>query len=381
MQAACPESCKVCTHDSSRAPAILSNPTAKPGPANTQGAQPPANTPKPVVITKAAVTEPPQICAESRCASPDGDGGHDCWAVGVDADPYKCKGGWDPVLTGQDTDYEYQGVVYNFKEFDCCLDRVKSSHKCDESKCDSPDGSGGVGCWALGVETHPFKCKGGYKPVWTGTAKTVLFNGDEYELDGFNCCIDAPKPATQAPEPETMAPEPVTMATEPAKPSPAPASGRTCDATKCASPDGSGGFDCWAVGVDADPYKCSGGYKWVLTGKKAKYPHQGVVYDIAEFNCCKTAEVTKRPTSSRKCDSKKCTSDNGSGGYDCWAIGGNLEPFTCSGGYKAVLTGNTGQHTHQGTVYDLSEYNCCIDQPGQGLRFRLYLLFILQLLL
>ena len=43
--------------------------------------------------------------------------------------------------------------------------------------------------------------------------------------------------------------------------------------------------------MEADPYKCTGGYKPVLTGKKAKFPYEGVVYDIAEFNCCIASKV------------------------------------------------------------------------------------------
>ena len=45
-------------------------------------------------------------------------------------------------------------------------------------------------------------------------------------------------------------------------------------------------YDCWAVGVDADPYTCKDGFTVVMTGEKAKFLYQGVTYDIAEFNCC-----------------------------------------------------------------------------------------------
>ena len=38
--------------------------------------------------------------------------------------------------------------------------------------------------------------------------------------------------------------------------------------------------------MDADPYTCRDGFTVVMTGEKAKYEHQGVTYDIAEFNCC-----------------------------------------------------------------------------------------------
>jgi len=139
----------------------------------------------------------------------------------------------------------------------------------------------------------------------------------------------------------------------------------SCTATACTSPDGEGGFDCWA-GSAIEPCTCSSG-EARPTGETAWY--FGTLYH--EYTCCTNASIAgitgeqcgvyQMPEDASNCAQDFCTSPDLFGLRDCWA-GSKIEPCTCSGGRLAKVTGDTTWFL--GTKY--YEYTCCSDGSGTG---------------
>jgi len=139
----------------------------------------------------------------------------------------------------------------------------------------------------------------------------------------------------------------------------------SCTATACTSPDGEGGFDCWA-GSAIEPCTCSSG-EARPTGETAWY--FGTLYH--EYTCCTNASIAgitgeqcgvyQMREDASNCAQDFCTSPDLFGLRDCWA-GSKIEPCTCSGGRLAKVTGDTTWFL--GTKY--YEYTCCSDGSGTG---------------
>ena len=139
----------------------------------------------------------------------------------------------------------------------------------------------------------------------------------------------------------------------------------SCTATACTSPDGAGGFDCWA-GSAIEPCTCSSG-EARPTGETAWF--FGTLYH--EYTCCTNASIAgitgeqcgvyQMREDASNCAQDFCTSPDLFGLRDCWA-GSEIEPCTCSGGRLAKVTGDTMWFL--GTKY--YEYTCCSDGSGTG---------------
>jgi hypothetical protein len=139
----------------------------------------------------------------------------------------------------------------------------------------------------------------------------------------------------------------------------------SCTATACTSPDGAGGFDCWA-GSAIEPCTCSSG-EARPTGETAWF--FGTLYH--EYTCCTNASIAgitgeqcgvyQMREDASNCAQDFCTSPDLFGLRDCWA-GSEIEPCTCSGGRLAKVTGDTTWFL--GTKY--YEYTCCSDGSGTG---------------
>jgi len=170
-----------------------------------------------------ATTARAQSCSQSRCRSSDGQGGHDCWAG--NGDPYACTSG-QARLTGETT--PYAGKTYD--DYTCC------DAACSDSRCRSSDGRGGHDCWAGNGD--PFACSsGGAQP----TGETSQYAGQTYHK--YTCC-DA-----------------------------------DCSDSRCRSPDGRGGHDCWAG--NGEPFSCSSGYAQ-LSGETTR----GGGLTWSKYSCC-----------------------------------------------------------------------------------------------
>ena len=85
--------------------------------------------------------------------------------------------------------------------------------------------------------------------------------------------------------------------------------------------------------------------------------HNYIANGIDECEGDDAWKATASSGCSRATDGSACTSENGDGGYDCWA-GSEHEECTCGNGLKARETGN--QLEWDGETY--YEYECC--QPG-----------------
>jgi hypothetical protein len=139
----------------------------------------------------------------------------------------------------------------------------------------------------------------------------------------------------------------------------------SCTATACTSPDGAGGFDCWA-GSAIEPCTCSSG-EARPTGETQWF--FGTLYH--EYRCCTNASIAgitgeqcgvyQMRQDASNCAQDFCTSPDLFGLRDCWA-GSTVEPCTCSGGRLAKVTGDTTWFL--GTKY--YEYTCCSDGSGTG---------------
>ena len=139
----------------------------------------------------------------------------------------------------------------------------------------------------------------------------------------------------------------------------------SCTATACTSPDGEGGFDCWA-GSAIEPCTCSSG-EARPTGETRWF--FGTLYH--EYTCCTNASIAgitgeqcgvyQMSEDASNCAQDFCTSPDLFGLRDCWA-GSTIEPCTCSGGRLAKVTGDTTWFL--GTKY--YEYTCCSDGSGTG---------------
>ena len=187
---------------------------------------------------------------DSKCRSNDGQGGHDCWA-GCHGDPYACAGGYTAVVYAEAIEHEGQACF----KYTC----VPSS-QCDDRKCTSP-GNDCLAYWEQFGESgykEDMTCAAGYEALG-GSGEAWLHPDD----------------------------------------------------TKCTSPDGKGGRDCWANGWE--PYTCADGYTSALSGEESG--------GYWKYSCYPPG----------RCRQDKCTSPNGKGGYDCWAnINPAIEPATCS---------------------------------------------------
>ena len=62
---------------------------------------------------------------------------------------------------------------------------------------------------------------------------------------------------------------------------------RRCYQSKCRSPDGEGGYDCWAGGNGNEPFDCADGYEYKFTGEKWVDP-SGAWGEFKEYTCCPT---------------------------------------------------------------------------------------------
>ena len=187
---------------------------------------------------------------DSKCRSNDGQGGNDCWA-GCHGDPYACAGGYTAVVSAEAIEHEGQACF----KYTC----VPSS-QCDDRKCTSP-GNDCLAYWEQFGESgykEDMTCAAGYEALG-GSGEAWLHPDD----------------------------------------------------TKCTSPDGKGGRDCWANGWE--PYTCADGYTSALSGEESG--------GYWKYSCYPPG----------RCRQDKCTSPNGKGGYDCWAnINPAIEPATCS---------------------------------------------------
>merc|ERR1712032_531021 len=126
--------------------------------------------------------------------------------------------------------------------------------------CTSPNGEGGVDCWAGNGEK--FTCKTGFVPRLTG--QTQPYQGKTWRE--YKCC---------------------------AKPT-------QCTPSKCTSTNGKGGHDCWAGNGEA--FSCAAGFSSKMTGQKA--PHQGKTW--YEYTCCRVGAPPKRPNNNNNNNNNKC---------------------------------------------------------------------------
>lgn len=91
----------------------------------------------------------------------------------------------------------------------------------------------------------------------------------------------------------------------------------TCDAAKCTSPDGKGGFDCCAdEKAWGEKQTCQQGWNTKPLGN----------LDLEVYTCV---------SSSGKQDNSKCTSPDMKGGFDCIVSRAYGEPMTCADGYHS----------------------------------------------
>jgi hypothetical protein len=134
-----------------------------------------------------------------------------------------------------------------------------------------------------------------------------------------------------------------------------------CDQMRCSSPDGQGGFDCWATMVLNERCNCLSGHPH-LTGRTFNYEFNTDVFTFVEYQCCDEPGSVRPDTCGLQppqCDQLRCTSPDVEGGFDCWATMALDEPCSCASGYPH-LTGQTFKYDPFGTFV---EYQCC-DEPG-----------------
>ena len=140
-----------------------------------------------------------------------------------------------------------------------------------------------------------------------------------------------------------------------------PCEAETCSTAACTSPDGLGGYDCWA-GTAHEACTCSSG--------EARVTNTKVLFGITyyQYACCTggvnvgqyCGDAKAPPTG---CSYSACTSPDGRGGTDCWA-GSAFESCTCSSG-KARETGVSSFDTRvPGRHY--YQYSCCTSGANQG---------------
>ena len=74
---------------------------------------------------------PPSKCSASQCTSPNGQGGHDCWAGNGEA--FTCAAGYSSKMTGQTAPYGGQ----TWHEYTCCQvgGKKNNNYVSDNSKC------------------------------------------------------------------------------------------------------------------------------------------------------------------------------------------------------------------------------------------------------
>ena len=168
------------------------------------------------------------ICSQDRCQSNNGRGGTDCWDGN-----YVWGGteGYFPCSTGQArlTGRSRTGDWY---EYTCC------DTSCNDDDCRSPNGQGGSDCWADHL-MEPATCARGMIQT---TAQSVRAGGNTYWK--YTCCDS------------------------------------DCAQSRCRSPDGRGGTDCW--GGNAEGFPCSEGATATLTGPSTQY--RGQTY--WQYTCC-----------------------------------------------------------------------------------------------
>jgi len=102
-----------------------------------------------------------------------------------------------------------------------------------------------------------------------------------------------------------------------------------CNQKKCRSPDGSGGYDCWAG--NGEPFACAGDYQAQKTGKTTK--HFGLIWE--EYTCCPSESADTTENAFAECP-----------GFD----------GAKTGGYKTGLV-----YTNPETEKKEYQYRCCPD--------------------
>merc|ERR1712032_999789 len=209
-------------------------------------------------------------CNDKLCTSPNGKGGHDCWAG--NGEPFSCKEGYSFRLNGKSVPWGGK----NWLGYTCCETEKDERKDCNHELCTSPNGRGGHDCWAGNGE--PYSCQPGYSYKLNG--KNVPWAGKTWL--GYTCCRN-PKEDLKSNKPK-------------------------CDDSLCTSSNGRGGHDCWAGNGEA--FTCRAGYSFKLNGRKV--PWGGKTW--LGYTCCENAkdELTD-------CNEKLCRSSNGKGGHDCWA--------------------------------------------------------------
>ena len=139
-----------------------------------------------------------------------------------------------------------------------------------------------------------------------------------------------------------------------------------CSPMWCTSPNGRGGYNCWA-GTPNEPCTCSKG--------KAKETGRSVVWDVDgktyyEYVCCTdgsgTGEqcgeyVVSTPYLSGECRSDICTDIGG----DCCAPSG--EARGCSLPRYSVYDGGTSSYSICWIHGSSAVYQCCLSQPSSGI--------------
>ena len=195
----------------------------------------------------------------------------------------------------------------------CCLYVCVPESTCDASKCTSA----AAGCWTTGPGIESATCAAGYTQ-WGWTGEPAQADGSwEYMCCSWDGILHSQLGA---------------------------------DDSKCTSPDGSGGFNCWA-GALLQPFTCAAGY----TAAVQLETHEDDLGQIwRKYTCL--------PPSS--CDASKCTSPGEGGvGYNCWAHEDPaIEEATCAAGYM-VAGGTSGSNP------PYWEYLCCTEPGDSSLSF------------
>lgn len=137
---------------------------------------------------------------------------------------------------------------------------------------------------------------------------------------------------------------------------------RTCDELKCRSPDGYGGYDCWALGDVYEPFSCEGDYVGVpLPALDPVFvPEYGISFYY--YTCCPpelTSAVDETTMPECSLDSTPCSDARN----DCWVEDDETDPMSCDDELFMYPKKTGGELYDSGRSYH--QYRCC-DTPTES---------------
>jgi len=249
---------------------------------------------------------PPTQCSSAQCTSPNGQGGHDCWAG--NGEPFSCAAGYSSKMTGNSGPYGGQ----TWYEYTCCAVGGDSQPSTDNSQCVAS------ACREYTKENVDDDCCGVMGQTFCGDGFTMSYKTNDQDCEKWStqhrgtCCT-----ANGEHHDEDLKNDP----------------------SKCQS-HGDHDPNCCAFEGGAS---CSDGFK-LTTSKKVCFSYQD--YQAYSYTC--TPQGTMSGQSS---DPSKCR-ENGSFDNDCCALKGTN---SCADNYEMEQT----EHVcYQGAGFTAYTYHC-----------------------